>query len=526
MPRIPRFSPVSGGPPGTSGGVPVDPGQAGRVGGAIAGVGQDIAQTGDYAGRVYGQIRKAERAIRATSIENTMRNDLEDSAQSYANRTDWGSFEGEAQKTIETLRKKYSDAAGDDPNLLASVNQAFDYKSGEYVRTIRSKALVEMTKQGQGELQKTYNNSVQDAAGDISPENVEIERARMSETINLYVENGIITNKQGVTYLESFDKDVETTRARREILSDPKAAAEKLDDPKNYPNMDEDIRIKLQNYASNRAKIQETEAKQKIKDAETKQKELEDDEIYKTLGNRDFTKAYELIEKSSLSPHEKNAWHANMRARQERIKKEGEELDPTKITDPETYTRIGDIVYNSPESIKPVDIYKLVGSGLSEANADRFVRILKASQEASKKNTTEKDASRKKEVSNGVSVLKSEAGYGTFGDGFDGTIKHAKVLEEYLDWMNDNPGKKSSEKLEELLTPYREEQTKGLLDGMFDYLAPATTVKALLGVEKLLRPGGKEKPTQTKRQQAVDMLKNGGYQVTEDSISKIMGQLK
>ena len=523
MPRIPRFSPVSGGPPGTSGGVPVDPGQAGRVGGAVAGVGQDIAQTGDYAGRVYGQIRKAERAIRATSIENTMRNDLEDSAQSYANRTDWGVFESEAQKTIETLRKKYSDAAGDDPNLLASVNQAFDYKSGEYVRTIRSKALVEMTKQGQGELQKTYNNSVQDAAGDISPENVEIERARMSETINLYVENGIITNKQGVTYLESFDKDVETTRARREILSDPKAAAEKLDDPKNYPNMDEDIRIQLQTYATNRAKIQETEAKQKIKDAETKQKELEDDEIYKTLGSRDFTKAYELIEKSSLSPHEKNAWHANMRARQERIKKEDAEIDPTKITDPETYTRISDIVYNRPQEIKTAaEIYNLVGRGLSEANGDRFVRLWKEDKKASDENTKIKDASRKTELGYAIANIKDHPAYGYDPEG---VVAKAKAIEELQDWAEANPNKNISEKLEQMLIPVKEKQTKSWLDGMFDF-TPNTAVKALLGVEKLLRPEGAEKPQQTKRQQAIDALKSGGYQINEDSIKKIMDQIK
>jgi len=289
---------------------------AGQVGGAIAGVGQQIAKTGDYAGRVAEQIRRAERTIRATSIENEMRNDLENSAQALSNRTDWGSFEGEAQTNIENLRQKYTEAAGSDPHLLTSVNQAFDVKSGEYLRAVRSKALVEMTKQGKGELEKTYNSSVQDAASDISEKNVAKERAKMAETINLYVEHGIITAKEGVIKLEKFDRDVETTRARREIFLNPEAAADKLADPANYPNMDEDIRIKLLDQATRRADAVKKAAEIRQKEIEKTEKAVikkaHDDEERK-IGDLymkgEFTSAFMLAQDSELlTGDEKKTW--------------------------------------------------------------------------------------------------------------------------------------------------------------------------------------------------------------------------
>ena len=535
MPKIPTYQ-RSVLPPGTAGGVPMSPGPASAVGRGLSNIGGGVFSAGMNFAKIQAYEQKASDAVAHVEDKYAIKNGSLGIVDRFNGRTDFENFDEEAETAIEEFRAQLlpDDAS---PARLRDFNELFEQQAFFIRSAIKAKKLTVMNERGK----IAFGNLKQQTLEEIAA--TEDQKARDILKAELRIEGFNIQENFGVSALwieteldgldaeaKKFASDQAEIAIRNLRMDDPGRALDILNDKSLLTDLDPKVRQAEKERCKSALKVQEKEAKQAEKDAAAELHEQEDDEIYETIKKGEFLKALALVDKSSLNAHEKNAWERNIRERQNRIKSGDKEVDPTKITDPREYNRIADAVYNSPETIEPVDIYNLIGKGadggLSQAHGDRFVKILKEKKKAIKDNATPKKFSQDKAFSNGVTALKEEWRFGTFGEGRDGVIKHQKALEDYEHWCKANPDKNPSEKLEEILAPAKEEHTKSMLDNLWNYFTPSVAVPALLKAEEMLRPDQPGEQAQTKRQQAIDILEKGGYVVNEETIKKVESQLK
>ena len=304
------------------------------------------------------------------------------------------------------------------------------------------------------------------------------------------------------------------TEAKNYILENPEGGSETLKASPFWDKVPDEDKPQFIRSANETKKVFKNELKMKEKEAITAQKDADDETIYSEIRKGNLSKAAAMVDNSSLGPHEKNSWHSNLRERQRELK---DGKSPVEEYDPLTYATVATVVYNNPQGITRSEIFQKIGKGkeggLTTIQAEHFANVLKAQMDALKEKKQPQDGVRTKEISSGLSILKTNHGYGVFGKDAEGDIKYQKTVEEFLQWSDANPDKDPSKKLEQILIPIKEEHTKSLIGRAWDYFWDK-------------KPIVPKEETVNKRQRAIDILTKAGKDTSEDSIQKVMDQLK
>ncbi len=270
MPKIPKFESNQ-----ILQSSPMSPGAAAAPFTALAQGGEELQRTAAWAGNIFEQIEEKERdairAVKASQLENDLKDDLLDVSESYKNRMDYENFESDADKAIVVIREKYKPLVGDDPKLANAFEIALGNQGSDLKRVAKAKKLQVVTDIGLGEFEKSYNAALHDYAIAQTPEEKEMIRNKIeiqAEQMELY---RIMTPKQKEEKVNSFAQRAQEVEARQAMFIDPETAATKLQDPKNYPDMNENTRIHLQESAERQA---ETKVRKALADDEHLEKAL------------------------------------------------------------------------------------------------------------------------------------------------------------------------------------------------------------------------------------------------------------
>ena len=313
---------------------------------------------------------------------------------------------------------------------------------------------------------------------------------------------------------KAIEKLKAITAAKNYIIANPEGGSEALKASPVWDKVPDEDKPGLIHSADAAKKAFKTELKIKEKEGIKAQKDADDEIIYSEIRKGNLSRASAMVDNSSLGPHEKNSWHANLRERQRELKAD---KNPTEITDPLTYATVATMIYNNPQGISRAEIFQKIGKGenggLSTVHAEHFANVLKTQMDALKEKKQPKDGVRSKEIASGLSILKTNHGYGVFGKDVEGDIKYQKTVEEFLQWSDANPDKDPSKKLEQILIPIKEEHTKSLIGRAWDYFWDK-------------KPIAPKEETVNKRQRAIDILTKAGKLVNEETIKKVMDQLK
>ena len=331
MPRIPTFS-SNRLPPGTAGGVPMSPGAAAAVPQAIAGVGQQMERSALYTGRVFETIKKAERTVKANGIEIGVTNDFEDAALQFAEDANYEGYEEKAGKITSEISDRYYKMVANDPVLSEVVSAYLENKTRDFNRVIAKKKIQKTIEAGQGLFLESFNNSLDSASDNPIPENVAAEKNRITELANGYVDVGILTAKQAVTAIESFDDKVQaatelkaTTAAKNLILEHPSGGSELLEGSEFWDRVPDEQKPALLKSADKTKKVHENEVESKRKEAiaeATKQEELQFSNLY---GEGKFAEANAFLDASTLITKKIPLYKA--------LESASKEADPFKKTD-------------------------------------------------------------------------------------------------------------------------------------------------------------------------------------------------
>lgn len=226
MPKIPRYiAPVIPQPR-------MSPAAVSAPSRALAGVGQQFEALGNRGLQIAGAIEKqekdAERALKAVQIENGLRNDMDQVAESFYNRIDYDRFEDDAAKTLKDIREKYKSLVGDDQVLGLAFEKAFSAQSSSLMKVVRDKKRQVISERGLGEFQISYNQALRDYSGATSPEERRLIKTQLQMKALTLVSSHIMSLKQAEDFVHNFENNAEEVRADQWIEVDAQGALEAL----------------------------------------------------------------------------------------------------------------------------------------------------------------------------------------------------------------------------------------------------------------------------------------------------------
>ncbi len=245
----------------------MDPSQAGRVAGAVAGVGRGVAELGSSMTQVAGQMRRREeiikerdealqRSVTAIKVENELSDELDQIEHSYIGRKDYWLFMEEAESALDAIYPKYMAKAGDDQKLSLALDSSFSTQKTRTLARVRDVTRQVTVEVGQGEFEVLYEKAVNNSAIAGTDE----ERAAIKNLINLQAEifagGRILSSKAVAVYMDQFDDRVGETYVNDLIDSGRAAEVVKLLNNKEFlPNLDPRRRGVVSRRAEAKVKI-------------------------------------------------------------------------------------------------------------------------------------------------------------------------------------------------------------------------------------------------------------------------------
>jgi len=273
MPKIPTFtSEATQGVPG------IEPGQFSRANRATAQGSEQIAQIGlqaaDTLSRQYEEEKAAERTLKSIEIDNGLKSDIDVLASGYADRDDYENFDKDREKQITELRNKYMGQVGDDKVLRVAFERRFSQETLNFSNVVRTKKRDVMSKRALGGFATTYNQALQNYAGEQDPTRREIIRKDVELGVATMVASRFMDEATGEKTIQKFIDESEKTRADQMIEADPASALEALKTGDFAELAPADRQAKVEK-AILRKKQSDDAAKVEAADAEKKQKEAE-----------------------------------------------------------------------------------------------------------------------------------------------------------------------------------------------------------------------------------------------------------
>jgi hypothetical protein len=448
---------------------------------AIGAASQEALTLVDQIAYQQGQLREKERiaqdSLIAVELDGKMRERVAKINESFLTRTDSENFDKDFKTQIQNMQSEFQpkDAS---PELTVAFQRSLQRYSGSLFDSITTRKYKVMEERGRIALGGEHDRALEDYAATDDPTKKEIIKKNFELTATKLMNDNIIDPLWVDSHIRGFEKAAKEKEAENDKVAarqltekDPINAPDIIRNKNNFKSLSPSDRQAQAEHADRVKKVYENELEMKRKKAEGESHDRQDDAIYAAIRNGDLSKAVSLVDNSSLGAHEKNSWITNIRERQRETDKT--KKDPTEISDPMTYAAVATVVYNNPGEITKSEIFKLIGKGenggLSTVHAEHFANVLKTQMDALKEKRQPKDAARTKEISSGLGILSTNYKYGLFGSKAEGDIKYQKTIEELLQWAEDNPSKNISEKLDQILTPFKKEHTKNILESAWKY---------------------------------------------------------
>jgi len=513
-------------------------GQGWRARGAAAGeVGNLMETISRHQAALQEQERLAQDTLAAIETDNAMRKKFAATVESFQGRTDTAKFNPDFDKASASIKNEFypKNVSKERQVAFARSYNRNDSNSRTQVTSMKYKVMEENGRIAIGESMDNYADQYAAATDDATKKfiskqaELDIRKAIDANLVNRVWGENQIRNLEASFKAAGEVKAV--TAAQNFILENPDGGSEALKASPIWDKIPDKDKPRFIKGADDAKKSFARETKAKQQEAEKVLHEADDDAIWAEISKGNWSKASTMIYGSTLDPHEQNSWLSTLSRHQSGA--EGPDAKhPTEEYDPLTYAKVSDKVWNTPKDINSGKIYKLVGKGkdggLTTKQAEYFSDHLKKNLKALKEPANPKDAVRAKEVTTALGLLKTNYSYGVFGKGWEGDVNYQQTIEEFLQWAEANPDKDPSEKLEQILTPIKEEHTKNILEQAWDTLMTKPEGFDEIWGNKPTAPKPKPTPVQPKdkRQQAIDILNNAGLVVNDETIANIMSQLK
>ena len=513
-------------------------GQGWRARGAAANEAGNLMETiSKRQAALQEQERLAQDTLAAIETDNAMRKKFAATVESFQGRTDTAKFNPDFDKASASIKNEFYPANASKERQIAfarSYNRD-DSNSRTQVTSMKYKVMEESGRIAIGESMDNYADQYA-AATDDATKKIISKQAELD--IRKAIDSNLVNRVWGENQIRNLESSFKAagevkaiTAAQNFILENPDGGSKALKASPIWDKVPDKDKPRFIKGADDAKKSFEREIKAKQQEAEKALNEADDDAIWAEIKKGNWSKATTMIYGSTLHPHEQNSWLSTV-SRHQNAAEGPDTKHPTEEYDPLTYAKVSDKVWNTPEDINSGKIYKLVGKGkdggLTTKQAEYLSDHLKKNLKALKGPASPKDAVRAKEITTALGLLKTNHSYGVFGPaGWESDVKYQKTIEEFLQWAEANPDKDPSEKLEQILTPIKEEHTKNLIERAWDALITKPEGFDEIWGEKPTAPTPvppKVKPD--KRQQAIDILNNAGLVVNEETIANIMSQLK
>jgi len=285
MPKIPTFT--SDASPQVPG---IDPAQFSRVSRTEAQAGSQIAQMGlqaaDTISRQQQEEATAERTLKSIEIDNGLKSDLDALGESYLDRDDYQNFDKDREAQLTELRNKYMAQVGGDRVLQVAFERRFSQESLNFSNVVRAKKRDVMSKRALGGFETTYNQSLQNYAGEPDPLRRQMIAKDVEIGVATLVASRFLTEAQGEEKIQKFIDESEQVRADQMIEADPVTALEALKTG-DFAGLDPKIRQAKTEKAILRKK-QNEDAEKVIAAAEEKriadEKKVAHDKEERTIG--------------------------------------------------------------------------------------------------------------------------------------------------------------------------------------------------------------------------------------------------
>ena len=218
---------------------------------AIPNQGAQIAEGVSKLAQLGGKIQEGQRALKLTQLNAQSLKALQDFELSLETDTDYDNYEDKYSKVLADIEKGVSEAAGGDNTLLRAWKSEFAPRAMEKQFNIRKSALRGKINVARADLDQTIDTYSGLVGGDDPAKDADIaSQAQLS--IQTALDAGIISPQEALTKMQKFNSSAITSRVNRDILNNPIAARDRL--IKNgYPGMDEPTKTKLLDRATTEA---------------------------------------------------------------------------------------------------------------------------------------------------------------------------------------------------------------------------------------------------------------------------------
>lgn len=253
MPTVPEFAPEITAPESPEL-AQASPQAFAHTGATLAqGAGQLSDQMAEFNQRYTEARRLSNAADSMVSLNSALTSAAEQRSLIPDHRQAVASFNADA----DALQKQQIDPISD-PFTKTLVQQEFDRARALHEANVGSASLHLEVGKDVGtldqQLTQVLPHQYAQATSDAQRQQI-IDLARSS--IDARIKGGYITGDQGTERLTAFLKRADYADAYRDIDADPAAALEKLENPANYPNMDELSRARMISHAESKSRGQE-----------------------------------------------------------------------------------------------------------------------------------------------------------------------------------------------------------------------------------------------------------------------------
>ena len=328
MPKIPTYQNDKL-PPGSAGGVLVDPARASAPYRAAAAGWEKIGAVGNrgmaLAGAMFEEEERLRRAVTAAKIGNELDKDVDGIFEEISQTRDYDSMDGMAEERFKALRPKYVQKVGEDRVLEGVVERVLAQQESQLRTKVTAHRTRVMNEEGLLAFQELFPKKVQEWVGAPDGETKQGIKDLLELQAEILVGSAPALAVPVRTLLRTFDNEAGEAYFRSVINTDAPRAVKELEDKTYLPTFDQSRRAVLLEHARQVQKVESSADKAKLEtqvyselyrtfagDPKAMRRELLKPEAQKTLGiELDSVRAIEGtitdLEKSKISNNEEIA---------------------------------------------------------------------------------------------------------------------------------------------------------------------------------------------------------------------------
>lgn len=340
---------------------------------ALAETATRVGQAANQALQLKAQEDNADRVLKALEFGRELQKDGIAFAETFQERQDYENFEKDAAQHLEEVKARYDTRIGGDKQLQIAFERKYNQYSSNIRNVANAKKLTVMTNRALGAFTETFNEQLENYAGEPDENMREAIRADIEIQASSLVASGFMTQVQAETKIAEFNNNAEQVRADKMIELDPGGAVLALKD-KEFDMSPKLVQQKIEK-AIERKRQQDT-AERLAQEAAERRAEKERKEAHdreeNTIGNFFLTGEYEavipaLMETQHITGDEKRTWSDAAKAKIKALDK-----DVDKQSQSEAIVAINSMIMQE-EDPRKIRNFILTNPNLTPENQEQYL---------------------------------------------------------------------------------------------------------------------------------------------------------